>query len=155
MGSEHVYLTKEGQAQLQVELEQLRDVERLELIERLAEAKAGGDWMDNTEHGLVEDELAFVEARIRELEYMLKTARLIPPDSDPIRINVGDTVMLEVDGGQLERYTIVGSVETDPAAGKISNESPLGRALLDHQVGDELEIQAPAGPLRVRVVALE
>ena len=148
-----VYLTEEGRSRLQAELEQLRDVERLERIEQLADAKTGGDWMDSTEHALLEDELAFVETRIRELEYTLSAAELIPPDPDPARINIGDTVLVEIDG-VVEQYMIVGGFEADPAAGRISNESPLGRALLDHQAGDEVTIAAPAGQLRARVVAI-
>lgn len=148
------YMTEQGHARLQAELERLQNVDRLELIERLAEAKTGGDWTDSAEHTLVEEELAFVEARIRELETMLATAEIIPPDPDPARINVGDTVMLKTDDGEVETYTIVGAAETDPAAGLISNESPLGKALLNQRVGDEVLVHAPAGDLRFRVVAL-
>jgi len=148
------YVTEQGLASLQEELEQLQKVERLELIERLADAKTGGDWMDSAEHTLVEEELAFVEARIRQLQAMIGTAEIIPPDPDPIRVNLGDTVVVKASGGEIETYTIVGSAETDPKVGLISNESPLGKALLNHKVGDEVLVHAPAGDLQFRVVAL-
>ena len=155
MITKRTYVTVQGLASLQDELAQLQEVNRMELIERLADAKTGGDWMDSAEHTLVEEQLAFVEARIRELEALLATAEIIPPDPDPVRVNLGDTVVLKAVGGEIETYTIVGSPETDPEAGFISNESPLGKALLDHQVGDDVLVHAPAGDLHYRVVALE
>lgn len=148
------YMTAEGLVRLQAELERLRNVDRLDLIERLADAKTGGDWMDSAEHTLVQKELSFVEARIRELEILLDTATIIPQDSDPDRVNVGGTVMLETADGDVETYTIVGAAETDPAAGLISNESPLGQALLNRRVGDEVLVHAPAGDVRFRVLDL-
>lgn len=155
MYPESTYLTEQGRAALEAELEQLKNVERIDLIERLADAKTGGDWMDSSEHTLVEEQLAFVEARIRQLERLLATAEIIPPDSDPLVINLGDTVVLKADDGRLETYTIVGSPESDPASGRISNNSPLGKALLSRRVGDDVLVHAPAGDLRFRVVALE
>lgn len=155
MTAKPYYLTEQGLATLKAELEQLRTVERLELIERLAEADTGGDWMDSAEHTLVAEELAYVEARIRELEQKLDAAVIIPPDPDPDRINVGDTVILETEEGERIRYTIVGPAETDPAAGLISNESPLGHRLLSHEVGDEVVVDAPSGVLHFKVIAIE
>lgn len=152
---QRTYVTEKGRAALEAELEQLQTVERIELIERLADAKTGGDWMDSAEHTLVEEQLAFVEARIRDLEGLLASAVIIPPDPDPLRINLGDTVVLKADDGQMETYTIVGSPESDPAAGRISNESPLGQALLSRRVGDDVVVHAPVGDLRFLVVALE
>lgn len=148
------YVTERGLAQLQAELAHLQNEERLELIDSLAEVATGGDWMDSAERTLVEGELAFVEARIRELEGLLATAQIIPPDPDPARINVGDTVALESEDGETESYTIVGAAETDPDAGLISHQSPLGKALLGHRVGDEIVVHAPAGNLHFRVLAL-
>lgn len=148
------YLTAQGLTRLQAELEQLRTVDRLDLIERLADAKTGGDWMDCAEHTLVQRELSFVEARIRELEVMLDTAEIIPAGCDSDRVSVGGTVVLETAEGDVETYTIVGAAETDPAAGRISNESPLGQALLNRRVGDEVVVSAPAGDVRFRLVDL-
>lgn len=148
------YVTEKGLTRLRAELDRLCNVDRLELIERLADAKRGGDWMDSAEHTLVQRELAFVEARIRELEVTLDSAVIIPPDPDPERVNVGGTVVLKTAEGDVETYTIVGAAETDPAAGLISNESPLGKALLNRRVGDEVLVRAPAGEVRFRVVGL-
>lgn len=148
------YVTEKGLTRLRAELDRLRNVDRLELIERLADAKTGGDWMDSAEHTLVQRELSFVEARIRELEVMLDSATIIPTDPDPERVNVGGTVVLETAEGDVETYTIVGAAETDPAAGLISNESPLGKALLNRRVGDEVLVSAPAGEVRFRLVDL-
>ena len=149
------YVTERGLTKLQDELARLQNEERLDLIDRLAEVTSGGDWMDNAERTLIEEELGFVEARIRELEGILSTAEIIPPDRDPDRVNLGDTVVLETEEGETESYTIVGASETDPQAGLISHESPLGKALLDHRVGDDVVAHAPAGDLRMRVVALK
>lgn len=149
-----VYVTEQGLVQLKEELDRLRSVTRLEIIERLEDAKAGGDWMDSAEHTLVEEELAFVEARIQELEIMLAQSELIPPDPDPHRVNIGDTVVVQDEAGALETYTIVGVAEADPAAGFISNECPLAQALLGSSVEDEVEVQAPLGVIRYRVVAV-
>ncbi len=149
-----VYVTQKGLAELETELEELRSVKRAELVERLHEAKEGSDWMDNTEYRLIEDELAFIEGRIQELEDMLSSAELIEPDQDENTANLGDTVVIQADD-RLEEYTIVGVAESDPAAGLISNESPLGRALLNHKVGEEVEVQAPSGSFRVSIVAVK
>lgn len=149
------YVTEKGLESLRAELNRLLNVERLELVERLADAATDGDWMDSLERNLVEEELSFVEARIRALETLLATAEIIPPDSDPLRVNVGNTVVLEAPGGAIETYTIVGPAETDPQAGLISDQSPLGTALLNRRAGDEVIVQAPDGNRRYRVIALE
>ncbi|MFW5941438.1 MAG: transcription elongation factor GreA [bacterium] len=149
-----VYVTSQGLARLRQELEELTQGQRPELVERLHEAKEGSDWMDNTEYRLVEDELAFVEGRIQELEDMLSAARLIEPDDDENTVNIGDTAFIQANG-DVEQYTIVGVAEADPAAGLISNESPLARALLQHKVGDEVAVKAPGGTFYVRIVAVK
>jgi transcription elongation factor GreA len=148
-----VYMTSKGRANLEAELAFLRDVKRLEVIERLQEAKGGGDWMDSTEYMLIEEELAFVNGRIQELEDMLNHAHIIGTEQDASIINVGDTVIIQDSEGEIEEYTIVGVAEANPTVGLISNESPLGSALLGHTVNDEVLVTAPAGIMRYRVVA--
>lgn len=155
MTTKPTYVTEQGLASLQAELAQLKNNARFKLIDRLADARTGGDWTDSAEHTLIEEQLAFVEARIRELEAMIGTAEIIPPDPDPIRVNLGDTVIVRAAGGEIETYTIVGSAETDPTIGLISNESPLGKALLNHKVGEDVLVHAPAGDIEYRVVALK
>ncbi|MGW8319173.1 MAG: GreA/GreB family elongation factor [Candidatus Promineifilaceae bacterium] len=150
-----VYVTAKGKVDLEEELEHLRSVERPRIIERLQEVKTGGDWMENTEQMLFEDELSFVNRRIQELEDMLANAELIGPDTDPTVVNIGDTVVIQDEDGALETYTILGIAEADPSEGFISNESPLGQALLNRKVGDEVVVAAPAGQLCFRIVALK
>lgn len=148
-----VYVTPKGLAELERELQELTHEKRAELVERLHEAKEGSDWMDNSEYRLIEDELGFIEGRIQELENMLSAAQVITPDEDESTVNLGDTVVIQADGS-MEEYTIVGVAESAPAKGLISNESPLGRALLQRQVGEEVEVQAPGGSFYVRVMAV-
>jgi transcription elongation factor GreA len=150
-----VYVTPKGKADLEAQLERLRTVERPALIERLGEVKSGGDWMENTEQILFEDELAFLDRRIQELEDMLADAELIKPDDDYNTVNIGDTVVIQDEDGELETYTIVGVAESDPAAGLISNESPMGRALLNRKVGEDVCVEAPAGESCFRIVAVK
>ncbi|HEX6386165.1 MAG TPA: transcription elongation factor GreA [Anaerolineae bacterium] len=150
-----VYVTAAGLAQLKADLEHLRNVERPEIIERLQTAQEDGDWMDNTEVMLIREDLAFVEARIDELERMLANVQLIEASPDDSVIDIGDTAVIQANGNALETYTIVGVAEADPARGLISNESPLGHALLNHKVGDEVIVKVPDGVLRFRVVAVK
>ena len=149
-----VYVTAAGLAQLKADLEHLRDVERSEIIERLQEAQADSSWMDDTEMMLIRDELSFVEARIDELERMLDNVQLIEPGEADNVIDIGDTAVIQANDDGLETYTIVGVAEADPTRGLISNESPLGHALLSHKVGDEVVVKVPDGVLRFRVVAV-
>jgi transcription elongation factor GreA len=149
-----VYVTDKGLAELEAELAFLQTVKRPETVERLQDVRAGGDWMDNTEQMLIEEDLAFIDGRIQELSYMLTNAQLIGPDPDGTVVNIGDTVVIQAEGDGLEEYTIVGVAEADPAVGLISNESPLGRALLTRKVGDEVVVRAPIGALRYRIVAI-
>jgi transcription elongation factor GreA len=153
MTEKPVYVTEKGLASLQDELEE-QSIRRAELVEQLHEAKEGSDWMDNTEYRHIQDELAFIEARIQELEKMLSTAQIIEPDEDENTVSVGDTVVIQSDG-EMEQYTIVGVAEADPAKGLISNESPLARALLNHQVGEEVTVEAPRGSFRVQIMVVK
>jgi transcription elongation factor GreA len=150
-----VYVTPKGKADLEAKLEQLRTVDRPKLIERLGDVKSGSDWMENTEQILFEDDLAFLDRRIHDLEEMLADAELIEPDHDYNTVNIGDTVVIQDSDGELETYTIVGVAEADPTAGLISNESPMGRALLNHKVGEEVRVEAPAGESRFRIIAVK
>jgi transcription elongation factor GreA len=150
-----VYVTPKGKADLEQELEHLRNVERPKVIERLHEVKSGGDWMENTEQMMFEDELAFVDRRIQEIEDMLADAEIIKPDQDNNVVNIGDTVVIQDEFGEMETYTIVGVAEADPTEGFISNESPMGRALLKQPVGREVVVEAPAGEMKFRIIAVK
>ena len=149
-----VYVTAAGLAQLKADLEHLRDVERPEVIERLQEAQEDSSWMDDTEVMLIKEKLSFVEARIDEIERMLDNVQLIEASQADNIIDIGDTAVIQANDDGLETFTIVGVAEADPTRGLISNESPLGHALLSHKVGDEVVVKVPDGVLRFRVVAV-
>lgn len=150
-----VYVTPKGKAELKEELDQLENIERQRIIDLLHEVKSGGDWMENTEQMMFEDELAFVDRRIQELEDMLANARIIEPDQDNSTVNIGDTVIIQDEEGDMETYRIVGVAEANPSEGLISNESPVGQALLKHKVGEEVVVEAPVGAMRFRIVAVK
>ncbi len=150
-----MYLTKDGFQKLQDELEYLRTAKRQEVAERLHEAMEGGELIENAEYEAAKNEQAFVEGRIQELEVILAAAHLIDDSAahhDPTLVQVGDTVVIQDEDGSSEEYTIVGAAEADPRAGKISNESPLGKALLNHHPGDEVTVEAPGGSFKVKVL---
>jgi transcription elongation factor GreA len=155
MQDKPVYVTRKGKADLEKELEHLRTVERQRVIDRLQEVKSGGDWMENTEQMLFEDELSFVDRRIQELEDMLADAKVIERDQDNTTVNIGDTVVIQGEDGETETYRIVGVAEANPSKGLISNESPTGKALLKKHVGDEVTVTAPAGEIKFRIIAVK
>jgi transcription elongation factor GreA len=149
------YLTKEGFQKLQEELEYLRTAKRQEVAERLHEAMEGGELIENAEYEAAKNEQAFVEGRIQELEIILAAAHIIDEATshqDPTLVQVGDTVAIQEDGGEPEEYTIVGAAEANPRDGKISNESPLGKALLNHHPGDVVTVDAPGGSFKVTIL---
>ena len=149
------YLTREGYQQLQEELDLLRTVKRDEVALRLHEAMEGGELIEDAEYEAAKNEQAFVEGRIQELQDILGNARIIDgmPKSDTIQ--VGATVTVQEDGGTPEVYKIVGPAEANPRAGKISNESPLGRALVGRHVNDKVRVDAPAGAFTVQITKVE
>ncbi len=155
MQNRPVYVTEQGKVELIKELEHLRTVERPRVIEHLHEVKSGGDWMENTEVMLFENELTLVDRRILELESMLRDAQVIEQDTDTTVVNIGDTVVIQDEYGESETYRIVGVAEANPSEGLISNESPAGKALLDHRVGDEVVVEAPAGEIKYRILAVK
>ncbi|MDA8097597.1 MAG: transcription elongation factor GreA [Desulforudis sp.] len=153
MREKEVILTVAGLKKLEDELEKLKTVKRREVAGRIKQAIEFGDITESSEYEDAKNEQAFIEGRILTLEKMLRNAKII--DSEDVNIEavgVGSTVLLEdlEDGSQLE-YTIVGSVESDPRLKKISNESPVGRALLGKRVGDSVEISVPAGVMKYKV----
>jgi len=154
MPGKKVFLTPEGRERLEKELEYLRTVRRREVAERIHIAKEGGDLMENAGYDEAKNEQAFLEGRILTLESILKHAVIIekgPTD----RVGLGSRVTVVEEGGEPETYHIVGSAEADPANGRISNESPLGKALIGHRVGEEVEVQTPGGLLHFRILNIE
>lgn len=149
------FLTREGYQKLQDELESLRTVKRQEIANRLHEAMEGGELIENAEYEAAKNEQAFVEGRIKELEILLANARVIAEQDKTGTVQIGSTVTVQEDGGDPEVYTIVGAAEANPRAGRISNESPLGKSLLNHKVGDQVQVDAPAGSFTVKVLKVE
>jgi transcription elongation factor GreA len=150
------FLTQEGYQALQEELNHLRNEKREEIAQRLREAMEGGELIENAEYEAAKNEQAFVEGRIKELEILLATARVI--DDKSVRqdaVQIGSTVTIEEEGGSPEVYTIVGAAEANPTKGRISNESPLGQALLNKKAGQTVEVNAPAGSFKVTVLKVE
>lgn len=151
------FLTREGFTKLQEELEFLRTKKREEIANRLHEAMEGGELIENAEYEAAKNEQAFVEGRIKELEVLLATARVI--DDVPHQANdiaqVGSTVTIQEENLDPEVYTIVGAAEANPGQGKISNESPLGKALLNRKAGERAQVDAPAGSFTVTILKVE
>ncbi len=151
------YLTQEGFEKLQQELEYLRTTRRQEVAERLREALEDGDsGVDaDAECDAARNEQAFVEGRIQELELILANAQLIKEDQKRDVIQIGSKVTIQEDSFDPESYTIVGAVEAHPSNGRISNESPLGRALIGHKAKEEVTVQAPNGSFTVKILKVE
>jgi transcription elongation factor GreA len=151
---ETAYITPRGLAKIEAELNRLKNDKRPEIVEELHDAMVGGDVIDNTEYLLVQDELALVDGRIMDLENILRRAEVIQPGEVDGIIHLGSTVVIQEDGSDLETYTIVGPAEADPCQGCISNRSPLGRALLNHTIGEEVDIETPDGRITFRIIAV-
>ncbi|MBI2917093.1 MAG: transcription elongation factor GreA [Chloroflexi bacterium] len=148
-------VTPEGLAKLEAELDDLRTARRQEVAERIQRAKEMGGTENNAEYDDAKDEQAFVEGRILTLESMLKQATVIPAEHQHGgTVNVGCTVTVRTQDSQSEKYTIVGRAEANPAQGKISNESPVGRALLGKKVGDQVSVAVPAGTIKMRILEI-
>ena len=150
------FLTKEGFEKLQEELDYLRKAKRQEVADRLHEAMEGGELIENAEYEAAKNEQAFVEGRIQELDMLLATARVIENDKKKKAdtVQVGSTVTIQENGSEEETYTIVGAAEANPREGKISNESPMGKAILNHRAGDDVQVEIPDGSYRVRIVKI-
>jgi len=148
------FLTREGYLKLQEELEHLRTVRRQEVAQRLHEAMEGGELIEDAEYEAAKNEQAFVEGRIQELEMLLANARVIEETNHAELVTLGATVTIQEEGAEPEVYTIVGPAEANPRNGRISNESPLGRALIDRRPGEVVRVDAPGGSFTVRVIKL-
>lgn len=153
-------VTKEGLKKIKEELELLKTVKRGEIAERLKEAISYGDLSENAEYEQAKNDQAFIEGRILELEKQVKSARIIvegapqKAGSKGKTIDIGSTVTIrnKSDDDAPETHTIVGSMEADPLLHKISNESPIGKALLGHEKGDVVDVTAPAGAFKFEIL---
>lgn len=149
-------MTQEGFDKLEVELEHLKTVRRPEVVEKIKVARSFGDLSENSEYDAAKDEQGFVEQEITKIEMMLRHAVIIEDDGSKSKVQIGRTVTFtEVPGNEEESYKIVGSAEADPFEGKISNESPIAKALLGKKVGDEVNVPLPNGnEMRVKIVEI-
>lgn len=152
--AKQVVLTYEGLEKLEKELEELKTVKRKEIADKIKVALGFGDLSENSEYDEAKNEQAMVESRIVQLENMLKNAKVL--DDDEIttdKVTIGSRVtVLDVEFDEEMEYSLVGSTEANPSLGKISDESPLGRALIGRSVGDEVEVAAPIGNLIYKIV---
>jgi len=144
VNSKTTYISKDGLDKLRAELEVMLSSRRPEIAQRIHDAKEHGDLSENAEYEDAKNEQAFVEGRIQTLEAMIKSASLIDEHGSTDHVQIGSTVHVNGEDGA-EAFQIVGSAEAKPAAGKISNESPVGRALLGRKKGDKVVVKVPAG----------
>ena len=153
---QEIPITAEGLAQVRRELEELVGVRRPEIVAKIRAAREHGDLSENFEYHAARNEQSFIETRILELEGIVKNHVIIESRASNGRVDLLSTVTFAEGGEPEETYRIVGPTEADPTAGRISFESAIGKALMGHRVGDEVEVQAPAGrPYTVRIVKIE
>ncbi len=153
MKEKEYFLTSEGFLELEQELNYLKTEKRDEVLKSLKEARSLGDLSENAEYDAARDEQAKLEARIKELEYIIEHASIIEDANEEGVVNIGSTVSLEYEGDdEVEEYRIVGSQEADPFNNKISNESPIAQAILNKKAGDVVEVTSPDGVYKVKIV---
>ena len=151
-----LYLTPDGENKLQKELEELKGPQRNALARRLRDAIQMGDLSENADYHKAKEDQAFLEGRIQELEYILSNAMIV--DEKTLRkdiVSVGTHVTIQEGDYSPEVYHLVGAAEADPRSGKISHESPIGKALMDHRVGEVVEASTPGGVIRFKILKIE
>ncbi len=154
MTQQPTYLTVEGEKKLRAELAELTGPRREELAKRLRSAIQLGDLSENADYHKAKEDQGFLEGRIQEIEYILRNAVIVEKSQSDI-VMVGSHVTVQEEGFDPETYYLVGAKEADPRNGKISNESPIGRALLDHKAGDVVEAETPGGKIKFKILKIE
>jgi transcription elongation factor GreA len=152
---EPVYLTAEGLVQIKNELAELSGLRRTELAARLRSAIQMGDLSENADYHKAKEDQAFLEGRIQELDYLIRNAVIIEKNANRETVNIGSHVTIQEEDYPAETYHVVGPKEADPRNGRISHESPIGRALMDHRVGETVKVETPAGQARFKILNLE
>ncbi len=152
---EPTYLTAEGEAKLKAELEELKGPRRQELSVRLRAAIQMGDLSENADYHQAKEDQGFLEGRIQELEHVLRNAVIIQKNGSKDIVSVGSHVTIQEGSFPAETYHVVGAKEADPRNGKISNELPIGRALMDHKVGEVVEVETPSGKIKLKILKIE
>ena len=149
-----VFLTKEGLEELAVELDNLKQVVRPEVISQIKEARAQGDLSENAEYHSARDRQGHVEARIKELEYLIDNATIIEETKSDV-VSVGSKVKIKyIDDGEEEEYSIVGSTEADPFENKISNESPIAKVIMGKKKGETVTVESPNGNYDIKIISI-
>ena len=153
--SEPIYLTAEGAEKLKLELVDLKGPQRAAISARLRDAIQMGDLSENADYHKAKEDQGFLEGRIQELEYTLSNAIIVDGSARKDVVSVGMHVTVKEDDFEPEVFHIVGAKEADPRAGKISNESPFGRALMDHRVGEVVKAETPGGTTKLKILKIE
>lgn len=148
-----IFVTKEGLEELKKEFEMLSKTKRPEVLERVSQARAMGDLSENSEYTAAREELSLIDGRIEELSEILKNVEIIKEGGNGKSVQLGSTVIVSV-GNKKEEFALVGEWEADPHNKKISHESPLGKALIGKNVGEKIEVEAPAGKIAYTVVSI-
>lgn len=156
MQQERIPITKEGLETLRQEYDDLTKRQRPEISRIIQEAREHGDIRENSAYDAAKNDQGFIEGRIRELEQILRRVDIIDDKhrGDGSVVQIGSTVTVLIEGDE-EKYTIVGAVEAKPSAGRISNVSPVGRALLGHRIGEEIEIQTPRSTMTAKIIRVD
>jgi transcription elongation factor GreA len=154
MTQQPTYLTQEGEKKLRAELAELTGPRRQELSQRLRSAIQMGDLSENADYHKAKEDQAFLEGRIQEIEAVLRMAVVVEKTHSDV-VTIGSHVTVQEEGFDPETYDLVGVKEADPRNGRISNESPIGSALMDHRVGDVVEAETPGGRLKFKILKIE
>ena len=152
--SQKTYLTPEGEAKLKAELTELTGIRREELSQRLRSAIQMGDLSENADYHKAKEDQGFLEGRIQEIEAVLRTAIIIEHSQSDF-VTVGSHITIQEEGLDPETFYVVGAKEADPRNGKISNESPIGSALMNHKVGDDVLVETPGGKIKFKILKVE
>lgn len=154
MENKKVQVTKQGLDELKNELDELKNTKRPKLVDRLEYARSQGDLSENSDYQNAKDELEFLDGRIDELENVLSNAEVVESNGNTDTVSVGAKVTLKTNGNK-HIYELVGEWEADPMNKKISHESPLGQALMGKEVGEKIEVEAPAGKVNYEIIGIE
>jgi transcription elongation factor GreA len=152
MAQKEIRITKDGMAKLQSELDHLSQVVRSEVADKIKRAREVGGTENNAEYDDAKNEQAFVEGRIMMLESTINNAIVVGTPTAPGVVEIGDKVLIQNQDGKVDQFTIVGMMEASPVDGKISHESPVGKALLGKKTGDKVEVKTPAGLLTLKIL---
>ncbi len=152
--SQQKYLTPEGEAKLKAELAELTGPKRQELAARLRSAIQMGDLSENADYHKAKEDQAFLEGRIQEIEAILRMAIIVEKQKGDV-VSIGSYVTIQEEGFDPETFYVVGAKEADPRNNKISNESPMGSALMSHKAGETVEAQTPGGKIKIKIIKVE